>query len=897
LKKLYILLIVLLPWAGSSWGQPVTPLAPLQGGENIATAFVLSGPLPINSGGTTAGYIDDYDEVCIYISTAPDVVYAYTPPSNVTVDIDLCGSSYDTKVFVYENTYTPGSPFACDDDTYFGPPCGLYVSKIEAAALTGGNTYYIVIDGYDEFSFGDYLLTISVNVPPPPCVWGTDISCPPGSIAESESCGADANGGCNMAPETWEPVPATGGTICGTTWALGGIRDTDWFELMLTDASSVILTANADQEIFYGLVETTTPGAPTCASTTGFVTPVNTAGPCNETFLDLGVLAAGTYWFFAGMTVDDGFPCTNHYWINFAVTLVPCPPPDALTAGNLTSTTADLGWTEIGTATAWEYQYGPAGFVPAASGTPTTLNPTTIAGLSANTSYDFYVRADCGGGVYSSWSGPETFKTPCNPVTTIPWTENFDAMAIIGNNILPDCWVAISSTGDAWSSGNAASNGFNGPCSAPNFVFVDYVPYPEDKFLITPGFTLTAATSYDFKFNWIGDTYEGWTGDVLVNTAQTGTGATVLGSSFVVAGTITDTICTPAKRSFMPAVNGTYYFMVRVSNNVIPYYLGFDDFDLQLTPACVEPTDLAASSITQTSANLGWTPGGSETAWEFVYGLAPLPAPVGPGTATSSSTVNPISSLSENTEYQYYVRADCGPEFSIWAGPFSFSTLCDNVTVFPWSEGFETAWPPDCWTDVETAAYGWDQNIFAVPPHSGSDLAYCNLASSLLITPGFALSADSRLVFWYRVESDIYPQDMAVKIGNNVIYQITGAINEIYKEVHVSLAAYTGQTVSISFDGETGTGGVDYGICLDDVSVSLINTWTGNVSTLWNISGNWSLGNVPDQYDDVFIPSAPSDGNFPVIASGISAECYDITVAPGANIRVVNGGSLNVVNP
>jgi hypothetical protein len=37
-----------------------------------------------------------------------------------------------------------------------------------------------------------------------------------------------------------------------------------------------------------------------------------------------------------------------------------------------------------------------------------TSNPTTITGLSANTSYDLYVQADCGSGTVSSWVGPIT---------------------------------------------------------------------------------------------------------------------------------------------------------------------------------------------------------------------------------------------------------------------------------------------------------------------------------------------------------------------------------------------------------------------------------------------------------------------------------------------------------
>jgi hypothetical protein len=128
----------------------------LQGGDNIASATVIPS-LPYTNTGTTSGYIDDYDEVCPYQnSTSPDVVYAYTAPANGIFDITLCnGSDYDTKLYIYENSYTPGSPYACNDDE-----CPGYVSELIGLPLTGGNTYYIVIDGYAG-DYGNYVLEMS----------------------------------------------------------------------------------------------------------------------------------------------------------------------------------------------------------------------------------------------------------------------------------------------------------------------------------------------------------------------------------------------------------------------------------------------------------------------------------------------------------------------------------------------------------------------------------------------------------------------------------------------------------------------------------------------------------------------------------------------------------------
>lgn len=274
----------------------VQPLAPMQGGDLISNAFVLTGSLPISTSGTTAGYTDNYNSVCPYTATGGrDVVYSYTPSSNLAVDIDLCGSSYDTKVYVFESDGV--TVVACNDDYYTDEVCGEYVSFISGASLLGGNTYYIVVDGYSSTDFGAYQMVISENVP---CVWGVDVIPPSGAVAESEACGDDTNGGCNMDAgfETWEPVPSSGGAIYGTTWADAGNRDTDWFELVLTSASSVVITADADQTIIYGYITGTFPqGSPDCA-TVSSISPNNLAGGCNQTSIDMGVLPAGTYWFF-----------------------------------------------------------------------------------------------------------------------------------------------------------------------------------------------------------------------------------------------------------------------------------------------------------------------------------------------------------------------------------------------------------------------------------------------------------------------------------------------------------------------------------------------------------------------------------------------------------------------
>ena len=135
-------------------------------GDSIGNPFVVDA-LPFSTAGSTVGFTDDYDEVCPYTgSTSPDVVYELTLSSTPTnpIVIDLCGSSYDTKVFVYANGDT-SDLVACNDDY-----CPGYMSylEIDPDSIPAG-TYHIVIDGWsgDE---GDYALEIYESDPPPPPV-------------------------------------------------------------------------------------------------------------------------------------------------------------------------------------------------------------------------------------------------------------------------------------------------------------------------------------------------------------------------------------------------------------------------------------------------------------------------------------------------------------------------------------------------------------------------------------------------------------------------------------------------------------------------------------------------------------------------------------------------------
>jgi subtilisin-like proprotein convertase family protein len=360
---------------------------------------------------------------------------------------------------------------------------------------------------------------------------------------------------------------------------------------------------------------------------------------------------------------------------NFIVRTIPsCPQPSALTATNILPNQAQLSWTENGSAIDWDIEYGPLGFVQGSGTTisATTNNPYTLTGLTASNTFSYYVRSKCGSSTYSNWTGPFTFTTPCNAVTTFPWSENFEVLTIPA---LPSCWHKESGE---WESTNNSNNTYDADAhNGTQFIKESYSA--TNEYIWTLGFSLTAGISYDFSFWWAGDNYAGWTGDVFYNTTQNSTGAIQLGSSFVTASTTTTKDYAQVVRTFTPSVSGTYYFAVRVNATITPWYLSLDDFGLELTSLCAQPTNINVSNITETTAVLNWTAASPPPASGYQYycsssSIPPTAATIPTGSTAAGVTTANITGLTMLTTYHVWVRSKCTSTSSSWIGPISFYT-------------------------------------------------------------------------------------------------------------------------------------------------------------------------------------------------------------------------------
>lgn len=219
-------------------------------GENDGDPIVIEA-LPFMDTGATCDNLNDYDADCPAAGPgSPDVVYSYVAPASGVLKVDLCGSSFDTKLLVFN---LAEELIACNDDAYLDETCGRYTSLIADLVVTAGETYFIVVDGYGG-DCGSYILNVGEAAGSGPC----GLACT--GDREGEPALADGyldqtNGGCNSAGLGYPFQDLTGdlfgqNQLCGVSgWYDGGTRDTDWFVAIIGTEGVIEWTLDAEQWI------------------------------------------------------------------------------------------------------------------------------------------------------------------------------------------------------------------------------------------------------------------------------------------------------------------------------------------------------------------------------------------------------------------------------------------------------------------------------------------------------------------------------------------------------------------------------------------------------------------------------------------------------------------------
>ncbi|MBR4135129.1 MAG: fibronectin type III domain-containing protein [Bacteroidales bacterium] len=387
-----------------------------------------------------------------------------------------------------------------------------------------------------------------------------------------------------------------------------------------------------------------------------------------------------------------------------------CEQPTNVHLTALDVTTATVAWDVADTlGTSWEVNYGPAGFTPGTGTTVTSTTPSaTITGLTANTTYDVYVKQICGPGEESIYAEMFSFSTLCNPIDVLPFTENFDSYTgststTISVNNLPDCWgyfnngtiTSYAGYPALYSNSTYAASGTN----SVRFYAYTTTSYG-DQMLILPALNTTAyplnnvqlefeARGYSTSNNYNGLLYVG----VLNNVTDFNSFVPV--DTVHVVGTTFETYTVNFDHYTGTGVHIAIWAPKFSNADYNVAYL--DNISLDLIP-CEMPTNIQVSGITSTSAQVSWTPGGSETSWTVAYrettGSSWITLP-----ATTPSVT--LSNLMPETNYSVRVQADCGNGQSEWTTIDTFATTA--APNCPTPANLQVA------VDGTTATFSWTQ--------------------------------------------------------------------------------------------------------------------------------------------------------------------------------------------
>lgn len=351
-----------------------------------------------------------------------------------------------------------------------------------------------------------------------------------------------------------------------------------------------------------------------------------------------------------------------------------CIEPSMLMVSNVTSSTADLSWTAGATETMWNIELVDVTAGETVTGTATTTgvtNPYTLSGLTAVNSYEYYVQADCGGGDTSAWVGPMSFTTLCEPYT-VNYTQNFDAESTPDVNT---CWTAYVN-GATSTFANVQTSSTQSVSASNSLRFYNSGDTSGEYYLVSPNFSdFDNAKRVKFSlYQNQGTTDEG-------DTVEIGTMTDPLdASTFTLVEAIpyadrTEDEWSEFTVNFDSYTGSDNYVAIKMTFGGAYNYYYFDDFLYAEIPSCLEPSALMVSDKTSTSANLSWTAGASETMWNIeLVDLTAGETATGVATTTGVTNPLPLTGLTPNNNYEYYVQADCGGDTSIWVGPMAFYT-------------------------------------------------------------------------------------------------------------------------------------------------------------------------------------------------------------------------------
>ncbi|MDR9442638.1 MAG: hypothetical protein RI842_07950, partial [Schleiferiaceae bacterium] len=551
---------------------------------------------------------------------------------------------------------------------------------------------------------------------------------------------------------------------------------------------------------------------------------------------------------FDGILVDD-----------FQYETIPsCPRPFPARVTSVDSTSVDVSWSGSSAST-FQVEYG-AGSLGSANNQDTTvsINNPTLTNLMSGTNQSYWVRAICGPGDTSQWSGPIDFLTNCRS-KTVRYIEDFDAQ---NTDETPLCWSEYFRGGTAnfWA---FEVYSFGTPYSTPNHV--RFYNYNTDTAMgISPRFRDMDAGDKRFRFR--AKTSFG-TGTIYVGTVSDPAD----GSTFDPVDTINiNSTGYPEYTVELTTANGyngtdEYLALYHGGSTFDTYYL--DDFFYETIPSCIAPSGFTSSNLGQNSVDLNWQADTATASGDYVvqYGTSGvLNDPANTTTAVTGDSAS-ITGLSSASNYCFWVASVCTPgDTSFYTGPICVTTKCFPATA-PYLETFDgSTWVADdqdfsatnsqigaCWTRTPDNGtdYSWrvrststgSSNTGPDQDATGGNFVYTESSNGIsgdnasLFSQEVDLSNSTNptLIYGYHFYgSDINQMEVAVNNGsgwstiNTRVGPSQASSAAAWEYDTLALSSYLGDTIQVRFQS-TRSGGFAGDLALDEIFIGDLPSCSG----------------------------------------------------------------------
>lgn len=451
-----------------------------------------------------------------------------------------------------------------------------------------------------------------------------------------------------------------------------------------------------------------------------------------------------------------------------------CADVSEIEVSGITAASANVQWTSNAGENQWDVVYAtaevtdPTTLTPI-SPAPSTAGETTLSGLTENTEYKVWVRSVCGETEGNgAWIGPIAFRTACLP--TANFNQGFEG---IPYGELPDCWSRVLA-GPTLGQYAAVRTVANDAAFGTNAVEIHANSSAPTDFvmLVSPYLSTLASSTHRLKFYAL--SYNEDTPLGIGTMSDNSNSATYTSFNTITLGVgYNEYIIDFTTYSG----SDTYIAFRNLAGNYNSIFI--DNVRWEVLPTCSDVSAISVQDVENQSASVYWTPTGTESSWQVVYGPTTVSDPF---TLTPSTPVSipsfELENLAANTSYNVWVRSVCGGADGngAWIGPISFKTSCLATTV-PYAQNFESVSIPalpECtivqnggndnnWnTTYGDSGYGFDGFVLR---YNGNG----SPANAWFFTQGLQLTAGNEYTLSYKYgnnSSDNYTERLHVLYGN-----------------------------------------------------------------------------------------------------------------------------------